>query len=1011
MATVPEQASSMWEFLKLAMAEDSTWEDYGLVVTRLCIFYFIYHLARHQILSAIYEAAENPEAGLPQLQQAMSRYLKDIMKTLHAGALLLLMAHVLGIPGTTIVCYILITFFFLQEGRGAITTIYRLVTPFMSRCTQKCKDSFDLVAIAFGMVLVAWKLCSTTWHLLCSLKSLCAKIVNWPHWSTLKNAWDSMSRPVLRCLQKRKQFVAALVNSTSELLFRLRGGREALRAALLDNAQLREANARLAAEIARFRSQAEPKDKRGIWIRERVLSGEQPHWFQLELVRKLRQDCRAAHKESQRWREAFEERQGRIAELEACDGDADAHVEAATARRDGRVRALEAEKTAVVASATSKVNAMTTALEAEKAESHKLRSSLKAQEAKSGDLESRLGSEKLASQRLGEEVAVLRRERDAESALLEKVRMEAAQAERAAADQVRGQKDAEISVLKAQLAEAQVFAAVVVVDTAEIGVQTDLTAEASPVIPPVDVNEAGTQTECIGLDIQSQQAASANLEIELLSSKEALGEKEKELAAYQQAWKKTSDDLVSCNGDLQKALKEANELRSWNTKGGQELEQRKRDVEHLRQLISYREQEAANLQEQLKQCKESAEQQKPVAEEVKYWRGRAEALSTDMAKLRSENLDTKAKLAETQQKFENGAKQYYALRYDTKQQLDTKEKSYKELEKQLKAELQMRDRDVQVLMQNSQVESLQKQVMSKDDEICDLRREIDQHKLNSEVAVSTPRSDRIGSSPFPTPTKTPVTKILENKVREHAEDMKKHAIEKQQLETRIAAQAQDLQNLWDTKEQLEQEKLRLEAENKKLQDQMTDEAMDVAFAKEFFEEDKEDIKQAQEAAENWKTQLDEAQASVQNMQLDLQFKEGQVDAARMQADLYKKQAQDLEVQQEPRAQIGNPPTLLPRPQKRIASSDIQDGKPIQDTKKILTKRHYQGVLPSTRLQHAHMAQAQQGQAPRAPQAQVFQHLQAQIVHPPQAQANQAVTSATEQAEENADDSSIISEEE
>ncbi|OQV07329.1 hypothetical protein CLAIMM_11780 [Cladophialophora immunda] len=1045
---------SLQEYISLVMAEEMPWEDVTLVVTKMCIFFIIYHLARHQVLSAMYEAVQNPEVGLPQLHDSVSKYLTHILKTLHVGALLLLMALVLGIPGTAIVCYLLIIFFFLQEWRGAATKTFNFITATLSSLFQKYKDSVDLVALLFGTILFIYRLCSSTWQALYSLKHLCAHIINSPHWSTLKSALDSVTCPALKYLQKRTQFVAALANSTSELLFRLRGGREALRAALERNAQLCEENARLAAEIAALRLQATPKDKQGIWIHERPSFPGQSHSFQVELLSKLRRDCRVAQKESERWRMAWEECQGRIAELEACDADADACVLAATAQRDGRIRALEAEKTAVAASAASKVNAMASALEAEKAESHKLRSSLEAQVAKSGDLESRLGSERVVSQRLGEEAAVLRRGRDADSALLEKVRMEAAQAERAAADRVRGQKDAEISVLKAQLAEAQANAAVVVVDTAEMGVQTDLAAEASPVVTPVDVNDAGTQTECIGPDTQSQHAASEDLESELLASKKALEEKGKELAAYQQAWKKTSDDLISCNTDLQKAVKETTELRSRNMKGGQELQQSKRDVEQLRQLLAHREQEAANLLHQLTHCKESAEKQQPVAEEVKYWRGRTETLSTEMANLRAENLKAKGQLDEVQERFRTGEKQYYALQRDMRQQLDTKEKSYKELEKQLKAELEMRARDVQVqaLMQNSQVESLQKQVMSKDFEIRDLRQQIDQHKMDSEVAVTTPRSDRIGASPFPTPIKTPISKLLENKVREHAEDMKKHAIEKQQLESRIAAQAQDLQKLWDTKDQLEQDKLRLEAENKNLQDQISDEAMDVAFAKEFLEEDKEDIKQAQEEAQSWKTQFNEAQVSVKNMQLDLQFKEGQVDAARMQADLYKKQAQNLEVQQAANSQQGNPPTLRLRPHKRSASLDSQDEKPGQDIKKILTKRQFKGLLPSSRLHQGHMVQSQQAQAPRPPQAQVFQHLQAQasqpsqaqifppllqvqvsqptqaqVPQPPQMQANQlaqaqtfqpahgqatqAATSETEQADENMDESSIISEEE
>ncbi|OAP56323.1 hypothetical protein AYL99_09502 [Fonsecaea erecta] len=978
----PETAAfpSLREYIQSRLATEIDWEGFEFFMTMFFFYFMVYHLARHGVLSALFAASQNPDTGLQQLGHSVSQYLKTVLQTLQMSGLFLVMAYVLGMPGLAAICGFLLLFAFFQEYCRAVTKARTLATPFLSRGIRQFKDSVDLVALLVQVAVAIYRVCSTTWH-------FCTSVTKISSWSTIKNTLDPVTRPVLNQLQKPMQFVAALVKTISELLFRLRGGREALRAALEKHAKLAEENARLTAEVKALQILRAPKDKQGIWIQERRAIEAPPTCFQTQALRKAEKDCRAAEKDAKRWRKQWEDCQANIAELEALDDDAEARVRAATAQRDERIRALEAELTAVAASAASKVRAMTAALEAEKAESDKLRSSLKAEETKSGKLESRLG----------EEVALLTRERDAERALLEKVRTEAAEAERAAADQVREQKDAEISVLKAQMAEATAEAAVVVVATAEIGVQTDLAVEASPAITPVGV-EAGTQTECIGLNDQSQNAAFVNLETELLASKKELEKTGKDLEAYKFAWKKTSEDLCSCNGDLQKALKEAAELRSRNHQGGHELQQSKREVAELRELLSHRQQEATNLMQQLHRCNEAAEKQLPATEEVKYWRGRTEALSRDLANLHAENVQAKGSRQEILEKFQVGEKQYYAL----SQRLEKSEATARDLEKQLKAEREARARDAQAPMINSQVESLQRQVMTKDDEIRGLRREINQQKLDSDAAISTPRSDRVGTSPFPTPSKTPLSKMFENKVREHAEDTKKHAIEKQQLESRIASQAKDLKQLWDTKDQLEQEREKLEAEVKKLREQITDEAMDVAFAREFYEDDKEDIRQAQEEAESWKTQFDEAQASVQNMQLDLQFKEGQVDAARMQADLYKQQAQSRAVHDEPDA---------PRLHKRSAAEDSPgEQKKNQDTKKkILTARHYRGVLPSTRLHQEHIDRSQQ--AAQAPQANVFQHLQApaQLVPPPPQATQTAATAAA--AEEDVDESSIVSEEE
>ncbi|EXJ70387.1 uncharacterized protein A1O5_06455 [Cladophialophora psammophila CBS 110553] len=990
-------------------------EFFKYTLIKLCLLFFVYHLGCNEVLSSFYQTLENPRDGLPKLKTSASTYLQNVINTIKAGFLLLLMAQVLGVPGTTTVCCGLLVFSFLQEWRPARARIFNILTPILSSFLHELKDCLEPIALGVRLVVLVHRLYCIIWQ-------FGAYIVNSLPWHTLKDT----VLPVT-CLAFRYPFFA-FVGFVLELKFRMSRGREDLRKALKERDELREEVGRLKEDNTALRLlQARPKDNQGVWIRERPSSSGQQHSLQLEQLRKHRRQSQAAHKQSQRWQKLFEERQARIDELEAIDADVEARVLAATAHRDERIRALEAEMRTAAASAASEVNALTSALEAEKA--------------KSGNLESLLDSERVVSQGLGQDVAVLRRASDEASALLDKVRMESAEAKRAAAGLVRQQKDAEISVLKQELAEAQAdadAAAVVVADTAEIGVQTDLPAEASPVIKTVDVNDAGTQTKCIGLDIQSQLDASANCESKLLETKKALEERGKELfdtknaleqrgmelASFQHAWKKTSDSLIQCNEHLQRTLKEASELRSCNNRGNHQLQLTQREVQQLKETLAIREEQANSLMNQLQQCQKRDQQQQPVTQEVQYWRERTEAISNEMTRLRAEHVEVKGKLEEIQQRLTAGASQFHKLQRDTTQQLEAKEKR----EKQLEAEL-ARHRDAQRLDYNSQVESLQKQVVIKDEEIRGLRRQLDQQNMAAEVAVSTPKSDRIGVSPFPTPTRTPITKVLENTILEHEKDKKRHALEKEQFERRIAAQAIDIvtlrnmnDRLEEENESLEDENQRLQAEIKKLQDQIEGNAMTVGFAEAFLEEDKEEIKQAQEEAESWKTQYDEVQASVQNMQLDLQFKEGQVDAARMEADLYKTQVQNLQVQQAPTPQPDHLPSLRLRPNKRIASEGLKEelNQPGQERKKIMARGHYQGQPPEARRPQVPMVQPSQVQTfqsqyrpnPLFPRAQgiPLQLPQIQVTQPQQAQVTQTAGQEDEEAEENIDGSSIISEE-
>ncbi|KIW90558.1 uncharacterized protein Z519_09205 [Cladophialophora bantiana CBS 173.52] len=1018
-------------YIRAARAQ-TTKEDVEIfknTLIKLCLLFFVYHLGCNEVLSSFYQTLENPREGLPKLKTSASTYLQNVINTIKASFLLLLMAQVLGVPGTTTVCCGLLVFSFLQEWRPAIARIFNILTPILSSFLHKCKDCLDPIAFAVRLAVLAHRLYCVIWQ-------FGAYIVNSLPWNTLKNTFLSVTCLVFRCP------FFAFVDFILELKFRMSGGREDLRKVSREREELRGTVARLKDENAALRLlQAKPKDNQGVWIRERPSPSGQQYSFQFEQLRKHRQQSQAAHKQSQRWQKLFEERQARIDELEANDADAEARVIAATAHRDERIRALEAEMRTAAASAASEVNALMSALEAEEAESHRLRSSLEAGKAKSGNLESLLESVRVVSQGLGQDVAAVRCATDEASALLDKVRMEAAEAERAAASRVRERKDAEISVLKNELAEAQADAvAVVVVDTAEIGVQTDLAAEASPVNNSVDVNDAGTQTECISLDIQSQLEASAKCGSKLLETKKALEERGKELldtknaleqrgmelASFQHAWKKTSDTLIQCNEHLQRTLKEASELRSCNNRGNQQLQLTQREVQQLKEILAIREEQAKSIMNQLQRCQQRDQQQQPVAQEVQYWRERTEAISNEMTRLRAEHVEVKGKLEEIQQRFKAGASHFHNLQRDATQQLEAKEKREKELEAEL-----ARARDVQRLDYNSQVESLQKQVMTKDEEIHGLRRQLDQQNMAAEVAVNTPKSGRIGVSPFPTPTKTPIMKVLENTVLEHEKDKKRHALEKEQFERRIAAQATDIVTLRNTNDHLEEkndhledENQRLQTEIKKLQDQIEGNAMTVGFAEAFLEEDKEEVKQAQEEAESWKTQYDEAQASVQNMQLDLQFKEGQVDAARMEAKLYKTQAQNLQVEQAPIPQPDHLPSLRQRPNKRIASEDLKEEleQPVQERKKIMARGHYQGQLTEARRPQAPIIQPPQAQTFR-PQYRAnplfprgsgipLQLPQIQVTQPQQAPITQtAWQEDEEEAEEKTDDSSIISEEE
>ncbi|KIY01579.1 uncharacterized protein Z520_03131 [Fonsecaea multimorphosa CBS 102226] len=861
---------------------------------------------------------------------------------------------------------------------------------------------------------------------------------------------------IIYLLQKSAKLAATI----PEVLFRLRGGGEQdLRAALEDKGRLSEANRQLQAEVVDLRRQLVTLDKQGSLLPPRV-----PvivHDYQKDHHKRLRDNAYRAEKKVDQLTKALKAAEDKIAELEAeaeaetdAPAYADACVLAATAQKDARIRTLQAEM-AVAASAASEANkALASALAAEKAESQQLRSSLEAQEAKSGDLASRLESESGVSQKLGAEVAELRgRERDAQSALREVE--EAALAERAAADRVRGQMDAEISALKAQLAEAKAHAAVVVVDTAEMGVQTDLAVEASPVVTPVDVNDAGTQTECIGLDTQSQHAELEALKSELGKSKEALEAEGKKFAGLDVAYQKTKDSLVSCsealkqrdqdlkqcsealeaesknealeaeskkfaalndaynqtvatlskcNDELKKVRQEAIELRFYNTQGGQELQQSKREVEHLKQQLNDCQQESANIMHQLKHFQETAGNQQPVAAEVRYWKDRTDALSIEMANLRRENLEANGKLGKVQDNFKKGQKQYHRLKEDLTQRLDAREEAYKALEKQLKAECEARDRDNQ---ENPQVKSLEAQVTSRDMEILELRKELVESAF--QAAKSTPKSGALGSDPFvATLPKPDIHKILANKEQmikqlvitkgqyekrlEVQDDAYKKLLESNtKLESKVASQVQELENLSKSKDELEKEKLRLEEENKKLEKDLSEEAMDHAFDTEFYEEGRKFCDIAEKKAKKLETQLDEVQASFQNMQLDLKLKENQVDAARMQADLYKEQAQNIQGQQEPSTQHANPQTPKPRPQKRTVSGMDEDGEPDQGQstkKKILTPRNYHGTLLSNRLR-----QAQGAQGSQRPQPSAFSRLQTRLLSSPlQAQANQPTQS-------------------